>query len=357
MRRQLFWLISSLSLVLWRCTGATTAELLDAKGILADITAPAILSPAPSGGGRALNQTAKLIWATKIPAKYYEVEVTSDSAYQNPVSGSPFRVVAPTTELAVSLPDAVRYYWRVRTNYNSPGVWSNGYFDAMNASVHVYCPQASATCDDSGQSGNKSHPFRTISGALAYARSTTVSDILVAHRGGTSEYNDTLIVIPAVNVRGGYTSTFLEDDRSMAEDDRSRIAYSGTVLFALNVTAATTVEGFRLIATGTASTIALVAGSNNNLALQYNHIYTTATQPGPSYGLLVQNSGTTYANGPVIRHNVILSGDVNTASSTTAGVRLENSVLQLRNNFIKSGTIVNGIANFLSLAALGMEHW
>lgn len=331
---------------------ATTNDLLDAKGILADITAPAILSPAPSGGGRALALKAKLLWATKIPAKYYEVELTLDASFQNPVAGSPFRVTAPTTELEVTLPDAVRYYWRVRTNYNAPGVWSTGFFDAMNSSVYVYCASTETTCSDTGQSGNKSHPFRTISAALAYARAATVSDILVARRGGTSDYNDTLILIPGVNVKGGYSSTFLEAERDMSADaNKTRIAYAGTVLFALNVTSATVVEGFQMISTAAASNIALVAGSDNNLTLQYNRIFTSVTQPGPSYGLLVQNSGTTYANGPIIRHNVILSGDVNTPSSTTAGVRLENSVLQLRNNYIKSGTIVNGITNFLSLAS------
>lgn len=244
MRRQLIGFILVYLLGLSRCTGATTPDLLDAKGLLADITAPAIQSPAPAGGGRAPALKAKLLWATKIPAKYYDVELTSDASFQNPVAGSPFRVTAPTTELEVTLPDAVRYYWRVRTNYNSPGVWSTGFFDAMNSSVYVYCASTETTCSDTGQAGNKSHPFRTISGALAYARTATVSDIVVARRGGISEYNDTLIVISGVNLRGGYTSTFLEGDRSMAEDDRSRIAYGGTVLFALNVTAATTVGAF-----------------------------------------------------------------------------------------------------------------
>jgi len=344
----------ALSVLVWvnSCGNATTTpDLLDAKGLLTDVTSPAILSPAPSGGGRAPNLTAKLIWATKIPAKYYEVEVTSDAAYQNPISGSPFRVVAPTTELTINLPDAVRYYWRVRTNYNSPGVWSNGYFDAMNSSVHVFCPQASATCDDAGQSGNKSHPFRTISGALAYARSTTVSDILVAHRGGTASYNDTMIVISGVNLKGGYTATFLEADRSMTDANKARVAYSGTVLFALNIIAATTVEGFNMIATGTASTIALVAGSDNNLTLQYNRIETTVAQPGPSYGVLVQNSGTSHATGPLVAHNAIVSGNVATAGSTTAAIRLENSTPRIRNNYVKSGTIVQGITDFLSLSA------
>ena len=133
-------------------TPTTTDTLLEGDSVLADKQAPVILSPSATGG-RALNQTVKLVWAAKIPARYYEIHVASDSAFQSPISGSPFKVTAPATELSVALPAAVRYYWRVRTNYNSPGVWSNGYFDAMNSSVHVFCPQASATCDDAGQSG------------------------------------------------------------------------------------------------------------------------------------------------------------------------------------------------------------
>ncbi len=88
MRSQLAAIIASLLFAANGCSGLTTGELLDATGLLSDVTAPAILSPAPSGGGRAPNLATKLIWATKIPAKYYEVEVTSDSAFQNPISGS-----------------------------------------------------------------------------------------------------------------------------------------------------------------------------------------------------------------------------------------------------------------------------
>jgi len=332
-------------------TQISTPALLDAESVLADKQSPVIISPASTGGGRATNLKATLIWATKIPARYYEVEVATDAAFQNPLSGSPFRVEAPTTELALTLPDAVRYHWRVRTNYNAPGVWSVGYFDAMNANVYVYCASTETTCNDSGQAGNKSHPFRTIGGALAYARAATVSDILVARRGGTANYNDTLILISGVNLKGGYTSTFAEADRSMADADKSRIAYSGTVLFALNVTSATIVEGFHMMASGTASTMALIAGSDNNFTLRYNRIETTVAQPGPSYGLLVQNSGTSHATGPLIAHNAIISGNVTSASSTTAAVRLENSTPRLRNNYIKSGTIVQGITDFLSLAS------
>lgn len=340
--------------ILWitHCSNpATTSDLLDAKGILADITAPAILSPAPSGGGRATDLKAKLLWATKIPAKYYEVELTSDANYQTPVAGSPFRVTAPTTELEVTLPDAVRYYWRVRTNYNAPGIWSTGFFDAMNANVYVYCASTETACSDTGQAGNKSHPFRTISAALAYARTAIVSDILVARRGGTSAYQEPLVLISGVNLRGGYTATFLETEKDMSYGNQTRVAIPGTLLFALNITGATTVEGFQLTATDSASAIGLVSGSNNNLIVQYNRLETSVNQPGPSYGLLVQNSGTTHTNGPIIRHNAILSGNVTTPSSITAGVRLENSALQMRNNYIKSGTIVNGIANFPSLAS------
>ena len=134
--------------------------------------------------------------------------------------------------------------------------------------------------------------IRTISGALAYARTGTVGDILVARR-------------------------------------ESNAAYNGTVLFALNVTQTTLVQGFNLIASGITSNIALITGSSNSLTLQENRLETTVTQPGPSYALLIQNSGTTYANGPLITGNVFLSGNVTTASSVTAAVRLENSSLTM----------------------------
>jgi hypothetical protein len=335
------------------CAGnkATTDELLDAKDILSDKTAPTIISPASGGGGRALNQQVTLLWATKIPARYYEVEISSDSAFQSPISGSPFRVTAPTTELVVTLPNPVRYYWRLRTNYNAAGTYSTSYFDAMDSSVYVYCSGSSATCDDTGQAGNKSHPFRTISGALAYARTSTVGDILVARRESNAVYNDTLIVIPGVNLKGGYTSSFDPALRNVSYGNQTIVSYNGTVLFALNVTKTTLIQGFNLVASGTTSNIALITGSSNSLTLQENRLETTVSQPGPSYALLIQNSGTSYATGPLITGNVFLSGNVTTASSVTAAVRLENSSLTMRANYIKSGTIVQGITNFPSLAA------
>ncbi|HNJ65153.1 MAG TPA: DUF1565 domain-containing protein, partial [Turneriella sp.] len=195
------------------------------------------------------------------------MELTSDANYQTPVAGSPFRVTAPTTEIEVTLPDAVRYYWRVRTNYNAPGVWSTGFFDAMNSSVYVYCASTETTCSDTGQSGNKSHPFRTISAALAYARTATVSDILVARRGGISTYQEPLVLISGVNLRGGYSATFLDAEKDMSYGNQTRVAIPGTLLFALNITGTTTVEGFHLSATDSARAVGLISGSNNNLTV------------------------------------------------------------------------------------------
>lgn len=48
---------------------------------------------------------------------------------------------------------------------------------------------------------------------------------------------------------------------------------------------------------------------------------------------------------------MILGGNVTTASSSTAAVRVENSSLRLTGNYLRSGTIVQGITNFPSLVA------
>lgn len=343
------WIFTLAFATIYACSTPTTTDtLLEGDSVLADKQAPVILSPSATGG-RALNQAVKLVWAAKIPARYYEIHIASDSAFQSPISGSPFKVTAPATELSVTLPAAVRYYWRVRTNYNATGVFSSGYFDAMDSAVYVYCPGSFATCDDTGQAGNKSHPFRTVGAALAYARTATVSDIIVATRESGATYTDTLIVIPGVNLKGGYTSTFLEADRNVSSN-QTKVSYNGTVLFALNVTQATNVQGFNMIATGTTSNVALVSGSDSNFTVQNNRIETSVSQPGPSHGLLVQNSGTAPANGPLFTNNVILSGNVTTPSSATAAVKIENSALTLRGNYIRSGTMVQGITNFPSLS-------
>ncbi len=115
-------------------TPVTTGDLLEGNVVLSDKTTPTIISPASTGGGRAPNLKTTLIWATKIPARYYEVEVASDSAFQNPISGSPFKVSAPTTELAITLPDAML----------APAVVP--LLNTMLPLMPTHCPNCPSTC-------------------------------------------------------------------------------------------------------------------------------------------------------------------------------------------------------------------
>lgn len=329
---------------------ATTQEVLDLRNLLTDRTPPSIISPPAAGGGRATNQQITLQWSSKASAGAYIVDVATDTGFSAPVSGSPFRVAAPATSLALTLPAAGRYYWKVRTNYNTTTEYSSGVFDSIATIVYVYCPGSFTTCDDTNQGGSIASPFRTINGALAYAKSnSSITEIQVATRDSGASYNETIVAVNGVSIKGAYTSAFTEATRNLGTN-QTKVSFAGTVLYAINLTQSTNIQGFNFIATGAASTIVLVSSCTNAFTLQNNRIETTVSQPGPSYGVLVQNSGTTPSNGPLFTNNVMLSGNITTASSTTAALRLENSSLIIKGNYIRSGTAPQGIANFLSLA-------
>lgn len=339
-----------LALIL-RCNQyATTQEILDLRNLLTDRTPPSIISPPAGGGGRATNQQITLQWASKASAGAYIVDVASDGTFASAITGSPFRVAAPATSLAVTLPATGRYYWKVRANYNTTSEFSSGVFDSIATTVYVYCPGSFTTCDDTNQGGSIASPFRTVNGALAYARgNTAITEIQVATRESGASYNETVVAISGVSLKGGYTSAFTEATRNIGTN-QTKVSFAGTVLYAINLTQTTNIQGFNFIATGSASSIVLVSSCTNAFTLQNNRIETTVSQPGPSYGVLVQNSGTTPSNGPLFTNNVMLSGNITTASSTTAALRLENSSLLIKGNYIRSGTAPQGIANFLSLA-------
>lgn len=334
---------------------ATTQEVLDLRNLLTDRTPPSIISPPASGGGRATNQQITLQWSSKVSAGAYIVDLASDSGFTAAISGSPFRVAAPATSLAVTLPATGRYYWKVRANYNSTTEYSSGVFDSIATIVYVYCPGSFTTCDDTSQGGSIASPFRTINGALAYAKSNTaITEIQVATRDSGASYNETIVAVSGVSIKGAYTSAFTEAARNLGTN-QTKISFAGTVLYAINLMQTTNIQGFNMIATGAASSIVLVSSCSSAFTLQNNRIETTVSQPGPSYGVLVQNSGTTPSNGPLLTNNVILSGYVTTASSSSIAVKLENSSLIIRGNYIKSGTVALGVVNFLSLTA-GLQN-
>jgi len=330
---------------------ATTQELLDTANLINDSAPPTIVSPPAPGGGRAVNQQITLQWSSKVAARTYIIDVASDSAFASPIAGSPFKVSSPATSMALTLPDTVRYYWRIRANYNRASDYSTGVFDSIANVVYVYCPGSATTCDDTNLSGNRTSPMRTINGAINYARTNSnITEILVATRESGASYFETIIVPSGINLKGGYTSNFSEASRNIGTN-QTKLFASGTVMYAVNILLPTVIQGFNFVATGPASSVVTISSCNNNLILQNNRIETSVSQPGPSYGILMQNSGTTFLSGPVISSNVILSGNVTTPASTTTAVRLENSAPTIRSNYIKSGTIVEGTGSFLSLAA------
>lgn len=334
---------------------ASTQDLLDVSGaagssILPDRAPPAIISPAASGGGRAINLQATLQWAAKIAATSYTVEVATDIDLKNPIAGSPFKVATPATSLTLTLPEPVRYYWRVRGSYNSKLEYSAGYFDAIQNAIYVYCPGSATLCDDTGQGGSRTNPMRTINGAITVARNNGISEVQIATRDSGAAYNEAILAASGVSLKGSYTAAFTEAARNFSTN-QTKVAFSGPVLYAIDLTKTVNIQGFNLVATGAASSIVFVSSATNALILQNNRIETSVNQPGPSYGVFMQNSGTMPANSPLLTNNVILSGNVTTPSSITTAIRLENSSPTIRANYIKSGTIVEGTSGFLSLAA------
>ncbi|MDH4199155.1 MAG: hypothetical protein OEV66_02150 [Spirochaetia bacterium] len=130
--------------ILAGCKGDTsTADLLNGNFInkLADTSPPNILTPKD---GEVLGLKVVFQWTAKAGASKYTIDVATDSAFSNTITGSPFTVDAPNSSLTVDLSTNGTYYWRVKADTTTAGQYGSGSFDVVDSVIYVYCPVPAA---------------------------------------------------------------------------------------------------------------------------------------------------------------------------------------------------------------------
>lgn len=173
-------------------------------GVL-DKTAPELLAPAADAIVARL--AALLVWVGRQGAPGYEVEIASDQLMANPISGSPFRTDAATTNLNVTFPAAGRYLWRVRVLATGSSPSEAQALGVLDETVHVGCSTVSCGV------GSADAPVASIREALAIAQTFDLSTVLVASSVGTPS---PITIDRALALRGGFNSTFTVQQASSA---------------------------------------------------------------------------------------------------------------------------------------------
>lgn len=281
------------------CSGTSTEQLLGGQFGNLDSTPPTVISPAD--GTKIKGLSASLAWATKAGASRYNVEIASDAAFTQPIAGSPF--LSDTSSLIVQLPDAYTYYWRVRANTTAAGKYSAPTrVHMLGDAILVYCPSAQSTCSNSGKTGNKSSPYESIQESLAEAKTLGV-EVHVAARGGTAYYNEPIILVSSIQLKGGYSAS---DWSRNIDANITEIKHSAaTTVYAsyLSLPAAL-VEGFSITNQNSGVNYVFYVEGTSALRIERNTIKpgTGAGGGTMAYGVYCSSSS------PIIKENVILGG-------------------------------------------------
>jgi hypothetical protein len=285
----------------------------------------------------------------------------------NHIDGSPFTVESenqdepepPPSLLEISVPDAYTYRWRVRADLTEEGKWSTieddtgneiyPLFHAFDDVVFVYCPDSVATCEEDTEGdgitdtiGNKSKPYYTLSAAIIEAMSFD-HIIQVAERGGTAAYNDISILVPGIELYGGYSADNnwvrnIELYKTNIEKNTSMVIKA----FNIQGEDITLLDGFYIKNLSPFSTnyVIYIEQSNSNLII--NNCTINAGSGELSQGIYNINSS------PTITNNIINGGS---GSYSSMGIDNFNSAPNISNNKINGGTGGNyayGIYNYLS---------
>jgi len=313
-----------LLLVLVQCQQTDTQSMLDLNITAIDRTPPVPLLPIK--GATTSGLSVQLFWSPRTGSSQYIVEVSASSDFANPVSGSPFTVSG--TSLAVTLPDAVTYWWRVKTALmqGDPLVAS---FEALDDSVYVFCAESTA-CSDTGRVGNKILPFQTLRTAIGTAKILGKS-VKVAARGASADpYIESISLAAGVNMKGGYNSTFIEAQNNAATNVTA-ISSSAVPVTASLITTATVFEGFRVV--GAQGFALYIDQSNQNLTIRNNTILSGSVITGNSQAVYCSQS---YA---LITGNTITGGSASnpTSSGQGIGINLQNCSGRITGNTITGG--------------------
>ena len=352
-----------------------TSRTFTGFGAAPDRSPPELLAPLP--GAVLTNATVALVWSRRAFARTYLVEVAYDPAFTQPLAGFPVIVEDPQTSVTHTFDGALRYHWRVRADTTSAGAYAVGSFDRIGEAIHVYCPDGVA-CDDDDAAGNVSAPFRTVSGAVAAARASGLTRLLVASRGGTP-YREHVLVGFGLELLGGYTPSFDPAARDIDANPTRLVSDDGPVLLVIGGNDAVRVEGFdlsssdgdavRVVGGNVELTGNVIAGASSAVAIENTSLdpgqvvlsgnRIRSLTPASITGVRVSSAGATIRNNlitfdacdfacrnPVgihaIQSDVVVTGNtvslVGAANAVVNGVLLDESHAEVRGNRVTMGT-------------------
>ncbi len=224
-----------------------SSQTFNGFGAGPDRSPPSIL--APRGGTPLTVEEVTLIWTRRALALSYTVEVAYDPSFTQLVPGFPATVDDPDNSLTRTFDLPVRYYWRVRANTTSAGVYGEGRFDRLGREVHVYCA-AGATClevDGEGNPlpGNISAPLGTIAGGVRLAQALGLPSIRLAARGAGEAYRER-VLLGTLSLYGGYDATFSDSSRDREANPTVIESDDAAALFIFGSSVQQTVEGLEL---------------------------------------------------------------------------------------------------------------
>ena len=223
-------------------------------------------------------------WTAPSGAQTYTVTIATDFELTAPIPGSPF-TVAETSLVVPQLPSAVTYYWSVQADVTSGGAPVTR-FASNDGVIRVYCADGEDCAADVArpESGNLSHPFRSIDRALSAAAQR--GDITVRVRSrGTSSYDENVFVTTPVELSGGWNATF---DNHPSGATTTLTASQGPPLRIGLTTGATNVHDFTVRASADAPAL-YVAGAADNLTI-HDCVLEGASGPA-SYAAHITGSG------------------------------------------------------------------
>ncbi len=303
----------------------------------------------PINGMLIFNLSTTLIWTTRIGASNYTIEIWNTET-EVPISGSPFFVEAPKTDLDIVLPGAYTYAWQVHTDIMVVSAEPEE-FNAINDTIYVYCADGS-TCTDQTGVGNKTHPHQSIGNAIASAKSYGINRVNIAARGNSSAYNEMVIMAQGVSLYGGYTDDFEEVNRD-PKTHITEISQSGTyTLLATTITESNPpviLDGLNITGGTNGDTIALfISQCDNTVQFQNCEIRGGDTLENSTGIQIISTNGLT-GGGPLFDSNIISGGN---PDGTSTGIKINGSSPTFKNNAIDGGT---GVLNTAILIESGSD--
>jgi len=345
------------------CGQLTREDLLAGNFGTVDKTPPKLIAPVDNGQIVANSEgkmKAMLTWEVRAGATNYVLEIATDAAFQNQVSNSPVTIRSeagqvPKTIFEFEAEQPITHYWRVRANITESKTYSPVFsFHALDK-VYVYCRPDVADCK-AGQVGygNRTFPFAGINQGIQFAKDKGIANVLVANRGASQNYSESVQVEKGVNLLGGYTSDFTEASRDVV-NNRSRVASASVIMSAESINQSTLIEGLHLIGAGTTVQGISISECTSGLRIRSNSIHLTGLATYLRAGILIASSGSSAYNGPIIESNIITLDDINWGRKNT-GIEISGSFATIESNVIRTGAIIAGNSGGMSNYGIAVQN-